>query len=123
MTRVMFIHFWSAVNDQITPPPPHTHAQKLKLFACLFFCSFFGKQKVEEHHLYSLCYMHLGDPKIWYGVPGRYAVKFKAAMKKYLPDVLAEDLTLHDRVVSGDKILVRLHHGSEICFLDAHCLQ
>lgn len=56
--------------------------------------------KVEEHHLYSLCYMHLGDPKIWYGVPGRYADKFKAAMKKYLPDVLAEDLTLHDRVIA-----------------------
>ncbi|KAB5568254.1 hypothetical protein DKX38_002047 [Salix brachista] len=56
--------------------------------------------KVEEHHLYSLCYMHLGDPKIWYGIPGRYAVKFKAAMRKYLPDELAEDLTLHDRVIA-----------------------
>ncbi|CAK7346382.1 unnamed protein product [Dovyalis caffra] len=56
--------------------------------------------KVEEHHLYSLCYMHLGAPKIWYGVPGQYAVKFKAAMKKYLPDLLAEHPTLHDRVIA-----------------------
>lgn len=95
----------------------------MKLSTCLYCSFFFGKQKVEEHHLYSLCYMHLGDPKIWYGIPGRYAVKFKAAMKKYLPDELAEDLTVHDRVVSGDKILVILHHGSKICFLDAHCRQ
>ncbi|RVW53528.1 Lysine-specific demethylase JMJ703 [Vitis vinifera] len=41
--------------------------------------------KVEEHHLYSLCYMHLGAPKIWYSIPGRYRPKFEAAVKKYFP--------------------------------------
>ncbi|KAJ9176453.1 hypothetical protein P3X46_011762 [Hevea brasiliensis] len=58
--------------------------------------------KVEEHHLYSLCYMHLGAPKIWYGIPGRYNVKFKALLKKQLPDMLAEQPKLRDRL--ADKL-------------------
>uniref|UniRef100_A0A2P2KGS4 Putative lysine-specific demethylase JMJ16 isoform X1 n=1 Tax=Rhizophora mucronata TaxID=61149 RepID=A0A2P2KGS4_RHIMU len=55
--------------------------------------------KVEEHHLYSLCYIHLGAPKIWYGVPGRYTVKFEMAMKKYLPDSLLEQPKLCDNLI------------------------
>lgn len=46
--------------------------------------------KVEEHHLYSLCYLHHGDPKVWYGVPGKHFIRFKAAMKKYFPDHCVE---------------------------------
>lgn len=41
--------------------------------------------KVEEHHLYSLCYMHFGAPKIWYGIPGRYLFKFEAVLKRKYP--------------------------------------
>ncbi|PHU09898.1 putative lysine-specific demethylase JMJ16 [Capsicum chinense] len=31
--------------------------------------------------------MHLGDPKMWYGVPGADAIKLEAAMRKHLPEV------------------------------------
>ncbi|KAL8146971.1 putative lysine-specific demethylase JMJ16 isoform X2 [Apium graveolens] len=41
--------------------------------------------KVEDHHLYSLCYMHFGAPKIWYGIPGIYLFKFEAALKRKNP--------------------------------------
>ncbi|CAI9107618.1 OLC1v1007013C2 [Oldenlandia corymbosa var. corymbosa] len=40
--------------------------------------------KVEDHHLYSLCYMHLGGPKVWYVVPGRFCYKFDKVVKKHL---------------------------------------
>ncbi|XP_039116834.1 lysine-specific demethylase JMJ703-like isoform X3 [Dioscorea cayenensis subsp. rotundata] len=39
---------------------------------------------VEDHHLYSLNYLHWGAPKIWYGIAGRDALKLEAAMKKHL---------------------------------------
>ncbi|CAN0886047.1 Lysine-specific demethylase JMJ703 [Linum grandiflorum] len=38
--------------------------------------------KIAEHHLYSLSYMHLGSPKIWYAVPGSHRSVFDATMKK-----------------------------------------
>lgn len=40
--------------------------------------------KVEEHYLYSLCYLHLGSPKVWYGIPARYCYKFEGVVKKHL---------------------------------------
>ncbi|KAK6259948.1 hypothetical protein SCA6_014422 [Theobroma cacao] len=55
--------------------------------------------KVEEHQLYSLCYMHVGSAKIWYCVPGRYSFKLDAIMKKYLPDLLVEQ-KLRDGVIT-----------------------
>ncbi|XP_058101546.1 lysine-specific demethylase JMJ18-like isoform X3 [Magnolia sinica] len=45
---------------------------------------------VEDHHLYSLNYLHWGDPKLWYGVPGSSATKLEDAMRKCLPDLFEE---------------------------------
>ncbi|KAG8385165.1 hypothetical protein BUALT_Bualt03G0013400 [Buddleja alternifolia] len=45
---------------------------------------------VEDHHLYSLNYLHWGDPKIWYGVPGSHASALEDAMRKHLPDLFEE---------------------------------
>ena len=56
------------------------------------------KQEVEEHHLYSLCYMHVGEPRIWYGIPGRSAADFETVRKKHLP--FAEQPDWHDNLVS-----------------------
>lgn len=56
--------------------------------------------KVEEHYLYSLSYMHLGAPKIWYGVPGSYLIKLEAVMKKYFPDLSKELPELRHRLVT-----------------------
>ncbi|KAK8545478.1 hypothetical protein V6N13_066759 [Hibiscus sabdariffa] len=55
---------------------------------------------VEDHHLYSLNYMHLGAPKIWYGVPGKDASKLEDAMRKHLPDLFDEQPDLLHKLVT-----------------------
>lgn len=55
---------------------------------------------VEDHHLYSLNYLHFGDPKIWYGVPGSHAVGLEKAMKKILPDLFKEQPDLLHELVT-----------------------
>ncbi|KAE8673422.1 Lysine-specific demethylase JMJ18 [Hibiscus syriacus] len=55
---------------------------------------------VEDHHLYSLNYMHFGDPKIWYGVPGNHASSLEAAMRKHLPDLFEEQPDLLNELVT-----------------------
>uniref|UniRef100_A0A164ZCB1 JmjC domain-containing protein n=1 Tax=Daucus carota subsp. sativus TaxID=79200 RepID=A0A164ZCB1_DAUCS len=57
-------------------------------------------QHVEDHHLYSLNYMHWGSPKMWYGVPGKDALKLEAAMKKHLPDLFEEQPDLLHKLVT-----------------------
>ncbi|KAL9235163.1 hypothetical protein vseg_009950 [Gypsophila vaccaria] len=55
---------------------------------------------VEDHHLYSLNYMHFGAPKMWYGVPGSDAVKLEDTMKKHLPDLFDEQPDLLHKLVT-----------------------
>eukprot|EP00897_Mesotaenium_endlicherianum_P002632 jgi/Mesen1/2397/ME000157S01531 len=40
---------------------------------------------VEDHHFYSVNFVHWGAPKVWYGVPGHAAPQLEAAMRKHLP--------------------------------------
>lgn len=44
----------------------------------------------EDHYLYSVNYMHAGEGKTWYGVPGRYAPEFEKAMTSFVKDGSAE---------------------------------
>ncbi|KAE9602888.1 putative chromatin remodeling & transcription regulator FYR family [Lupinus albus] len=55
---------------------------------------------VEDHHLYSLNYVHWGDPKVWYGVPERHAEGLEAAMKKHLPRLFKEQPSLLNELVT-----------------------
>ncbi|XP_042000102.1 putative lysine-specific demethylase JMJ16 isoform X1 [Salvia splendens] len=55
---------------------------------------------VEDHHLYSLNYMHWGAPKLWYGVPASDALKLEAAMKKHLPNLFDEQPDLLHKLVT-----------------------
>ncbi|KAL2343139.1 hypothetical protein Fmac_004424 [Flemingia macrophylla] len=55
---------------------------------------------VEDHHLYSLNYLHWGDPKVWYGAPGSHATGLEDAMKKYLPDLFEEQPNLLNELVT-----------------------
>ncbi|KAG4167000.1 hypothetical protein ERO13_A13G167600v2 [Gossypium hirsutum] len=55
---------------------------------------------VEDHHLYSLNYMHFGAPKFWYGVPGKDASKLEKAMRKHLPDLFDEQPDLLHKLVT-----------------------
>ncbi|KAJ3672228.1 hypothetical protein LUZ60_006949 [Juncus effusus] len=42
---------------------------------------------VEDHCFYSINYLHWGEPKCWYGVPGSAAEAFEQVMRKALPDL------------------------------------
>ncbi|KAI5384630.1 lysine-specific demethylase JMJ18 [Lathyrus oleraceus] len=55
---------------------------------------------VEDHHLYSLNYLHWGDPKVWYGVPGSHASAMEDAMRKHLPDLFEENPNLLNELVT-----------------------
>ncbi|RDX79654.1 Lysine-specific demethylase JMJ18, partial [Mucuna pruriens] len=55
---------------------------------------------VEDHHLYSLNYLHWGDPKVWYGVPGCHALGLENAMRKHLPDLFEEQPNLLNELVT-----------------------
>ncbi|CAH8386636.1 unnamed protein product [Eruca vesicaria subsp. sativa] len=55
---------------------------------------------VEDHHLYSLNYMHWGEPKLWYGVAGKDATKLEEAMRKHLPDLFEEQPDLLHKLVT-----------------------
>ncbi|THH33534.1 hypothetical protein EUX98_g693 [Antrodiella citrinella] len=41
----------------------------------------------EDHYTYSINYMHWGETKTWYSVPGSDAAKFEAAIRKEAPDL------------------------------------
>ncbi|KAL1326216.1 hypothetical protein HN51_036257 [Arachis hypogaea] len=55
---------------------------------------------VEDHHLYSLNYLHWGDPKVWYGVPGNHASALEDTMRKHLPDLFEEQPNLLNDLVT-----------------------
>lgn len=57
-------------------------------------------QHVEDHHFYSLNYMHWGSPKVWYGVPGYAASDLESVMRKHLPDLFDEQPDLLHKLVS-----------------------
>ncbi|EIN10782.1 hypothetical protein PUNSTDRAFT_125473 [Punctularia strigosozonata HHB-11173 SS5] len=41
----------------------------------------------EDHYTYSINYMHWGETKTWYGIPGKDAELFEAAIKKEAPEL------------------------------------
>jgi hypothetical protein len=41
----------------------------------------------EDHWTYSINYLHWGEPKTWYGVPGEHAETFERAMKRAAPGI------------------------------------
>ncbi|KAI0500585.1 hypothetical protein KFK09_018799 [Dendrobium nobile] len=55
------------------------------LYVGMLFSSFCWH--VEDHCFYSINYLHWGDPKCWYGVPGREACAFEQVMRSTLPDL------------------------------------
>ncbi|CAI9755214.1 unnamed protein product [Fraxinus pennsylvanica] len=55
---------------------------------------------VEDHHLYSLNYLHWGDPKVWYGVPTSQASALEDAMRKHLPYLFEEQSDLLHELVT-----------------------
>ncbi|KAJ8549287.1 hypothetical protein K7X08_032994 [Anisodus acutangulus] len=70
---------------------------------------------VEDHHLYSLNYMHWGEPKIWYGVPGSHATALEDAMRKHLADLFDEQPDLLHELVTQLSPSVLKSEGVPVC--------
>ncbi|KAJ1404016.1 Zinc finger, C5HC2-type [Sesbania bispinosa] len=73
----------------------HEHSMVVYRNVLFLFC-----WHVEDHHLYSLNYMHWGAPKMWYGVPGKDACKLEEAMRKHLPELFEEQPDLLHKLVT-----------------------
>lgn len=54
----------------------------------------------EDHWSYSINYLHWGEPKTWYGVPGGEAVKFENAMRSAAPELFAAQPDLLHQLVT-----------------------
>ncbi|KAL8547979.1 hypothetical protein ACS0TY_007318 [Phlomoides rotata] len=61
----------------------------------------------EDHHLYSLSYMHLGSPKVCYGIPGRYSFRLVEVVKKLFPQLAKHPKLFHELVshISPSKLI------------------
>lgn len=54
----------------------------------------------EDHWSYSINYLHMGDAKTWYGVPGSYAEQFEEAMQKAAPELFESQPDLLHQLVT-----------------------
>eukprot|EP00794_Sanderia_malayensis_P006077 gene6077-6780_t len=63
---------------------------------------------IEDHWSYSINYLHWGEPKTWYGVPGNQADKFESCMKDAAPELFEAqpDLLHHLVTIINPNILM-----------------
>ncbi|GAN06616.1 histone demethylase JARID1A [Mucor ambiguus] len=54
----------------------------------------------EDHYTYSINYMHWGETKTWYGVPGSDTTKFEEAMRKAVPELFEQQPDLLFQLVT-----------------------
>lgn len=54
----------------------------------------------EDHWSYSINYLHWGEAKTWYGVPGDGAEKFEHAMKQVAPELFDSQPDLLHQLVT-----------------------
>ncbi|XP_038061639.1 lysine-specific demethylase 5A-like isoform X2 [Patiria miniata] len=54
----------------------------------------------EDHWSYSINYMHWGEPKTWYGVPGKSADHFEQVMKEQAPELFEAQPDLLQQLVT-----------------------
>jgi len=55
---------------------------------------------VEDHALYSVNYLHMGAPKVWYGVPASATLALEEAMKDALPHLFESNPGLLHQLVT-----------------------
>jgi hypothetical protein len=53
----------------------------------------------EDHWSYSINYLHWGEHKTWYGVPGDGAIGFEDAMKRAAPELFKSKQDLFTEVI------------------------
>ncbi|XP_054432486.1 lysine-specific demethylase 5B [Pteronotus mesoamericanus] len=55
---------------------------------------------IEDHWSYSINYLHWGEPKTWYGVPGYAAEQLESVMKKLAPELFVSQPDLLHQLVT-----------------------
>lgn len=55
---------------------------------------------IEDHWSYSINYLHWGEPKTWYGVPGYAAEQLENVMKKLAPELFVSQPDLLHQLVT-----------------------
>ncbi|TYK18007.1 putative lysine-specific demethylase JMJ16 isoform X1 [Cucumis melo var. makuwa] len=81
---------------------------------CVGMCFSTAPWRVEEHHLPLLCYLHLGAPKIWYGIPGRCIDKFDVVMKSLPENFVGRQRSHRGMVVNQPSITTLKSEGIPI---------
>ncbi|XP_072993424.1 lysine-specific demethylase JMJ17 [Typha latifolia] len=79
------------------------------LYVGMLFSSFCWH--VEDHCFYSMNYLHWGEPKCWYGVPGSEANAFEQVMRNALPDLFDAQPDLLFQLVTMLNPSVFQEHG------------
>ncbi|KAI8569526.1 hypothetical protein RHMOL_Rhmol02G0285500 [Rhododendron molle] len=79
------------------------------LYVGMLFSSFCWH--FEDHCFYSMNYLHWGEPKYWYSVPGNEAKAFEKVMRKTLPDLFEAQPDLLFQLVTMLNPSVLLENG------------
>uniref|UniRef100_A0A1B6DAW0 [histone H3]-trimethyl-L-lysine(4) demethylase n=1 Tax=Clastoptera arizonana TaxID=38151 RepID=A0A1B6DAW0_9HEMI len=74
----------------------------------------------EDHWSYSINYLHWGEPKTWYGVPGANAENFETAMKSAAPELFESQPDLLHQLVTIMNPNVLMNSGVPVYRTDQH---
>jgi [histone H3]-trimethyl-L-lysine4 demethylase len=74
----------------------------------------------EDHWSYSINYMHWGEPKTWYGVPGFAAEKLEGCMKSAAPELFQSQPDLLHQLVTILNPNVLMNDGIPVYRTDQH---
>ncbi|CAM6090958.1 unnamed protein product [Calypogeia fissa] len=69
----------------------------------------------EDHCFYSVNYLHCGEPKSWYSVPGSAAEEFEKVMRSSFPDLFQAQPDLLFQLVTMLKPTVLRDNGVPVC--------
>lgn len=74
----------------------------------------------EDHWSYSINYLHWGEPKTWYGVPGNKAEAFENTMKRAAPELFQSQPDLLHQLVTIMNPNILMNDGVPVCRTDQH---
>ncbi|KAF5303761.1 hypothetical protein FQA39_LY09834 [Lamprigera yunnana] len=74
----------------------------------------------EDHWSYSINYLHWGEPKTWYGVPGSQAITFEETMKSAAPELFQSQPDLLHQLVTIMNPNILMNAGVPVFRTDQH---
>lgn len=74
----------------------------------------------EDHWSYSINYLHWGEPKTWYGVPGSKAEAFENTMKRAAPELFQSQPDLLHQLVTIMNPNILMNAGVPVYRTDQH---